>query len=181
MATRHRTSQDINAGSTADIAFLLLIFFLVTTTIAEDKGLLVKLPPYAPQSSPPAAIHERNIFTVMVNAQNQILAEGVLINIAQLKQEVKNFIINPENRVNLAEYPDKAIISLRNDRGTKYDIYLQVYNELKSAYNELWDEVAISRYGKSISQLSTTQIKSVKDDIPLFISEAEPTVFGEEN
>lgn len=117
MATRHRPSRDINAGSMADIAFLLLIFFLVTTTIVEDKGILIKLPPYSPDLPAPTAIHERNIFTILVNAQNQILAEGSLINISQIKNDVKNFIINPHNLANLSEYPDKAIISLRNDRG----------------------------------------------------------------
>lgn len=180
MATRHRFSQNVNAGSKAEIAFLLLIFFLVTTTIAEDHGLLIKLPPYSSETFTQTTIHERNVYTVMVNAQNQILAEGALINLSRLKYNVKNFIINPDNMSNLAESPYKAIITLRNDRGTKYETYLQVYNELKAAHNELWEEMAISRFGKSLFQLNVIQMKTIKDDIPLIISEAEPTKFGDE-
>lgn len=173
-------SREINTGSTADIAFLLLIFFLVATTILNDMGLLVKLPPYQPYQSEPVVIKERNVFTVKINAANQLLAEGRPIEIKYLKHEVKNFIVNPHGKFNLAEQPNKAIVSLQNDRGTKYEIYIQVYNEIKSAYNELWEEIIISRFGKNMTELSSPQLEAIKKDFPLVISEAEPRSFGQE-
>jgi biopolymer transport protein ExbD len=173
-------NNEINAGSMADIAFLLLIFFLVTTTISEDKGVLVKLPEWNPVPPPPLTIHERNVFSVLVNAQNQLLVRGKAMNISDLKNNTKNFIKNPTHDPQMAENPTKAIISLKNDRGTKYQVYIEVYNELKAAYNELWEEAAMNIYGKYLNELTAIQQKTVKDVIPLVISEAEPTGFGEE-
>jgi biopolymer transport protein ExbD len=173
-------SREINTGSTADIAFLLLIFFLVATTILNDMGLLVKLPPYQPDQSEPVVIKERNVFTVKINAANQLLVEGQSMELKFLKDEIKNFIVNPLNKSNLAEQSDKAIVSLQNDRVTKYEIYIQVYNEIKSAYNELWEEISISRFGKNMTELSSPQLEAIKKDFPLVISEAEPRSFGQE-
>lgn len=173
-------SKEINAGSTADIAFLLLIFFLVATTIMNDMGLLVKLPPYLPDQQKSLAIKDRNVFTVKINAANQLLAEGKNMELKLLKDEIKTFIVNPLNKFNLAEQPDKAIVSLQNDRGTKYEMYIQVYNEIKAAYNELWEEISISRFGKTMTELSSTQIEAIKKDFPLVISEAEQQSFGQE-
>ena len=172
--------KDINAGSTADIAFLLSIFFLVATTILNDMGLLVKLPPYQPDKAEPVVIKERNVFTVKINAANQLLAEGQNLDLKLLKGEIKTFIVNPLNKSNLSEHPDKAIVSLQNDRGTKYEFYIQVYNEIKSAYNELWEEISISRFGKNMTELSSPQLEAIKKDFPLVISEAEPRSFGQE-
>ncbi len=180
MATRRRMNNEINAGSMADIAFLLLIFFLVTTTISEDKGLLIKLPEWSPELPPPINIHERNVFSVLVNAQNQLLVRGIAMNIDDLKNNAKLFIKNPTSDPGMSENPTKAIISLKNDRGTKYQTYIEVYNELKSAYNELWEEEAKTRFGKYLNELTALQQKTVKGAIPLVISEAEPTEYGEE-
>ena len=114
--TRDRMNNEINAGSMADIAFLLLIFFLVTTTIAEDKGILVKLPPWSDDEPDITKLKERNVFSVLVNAQNQLLVREEPARIGQLRERTKEFIVNPSKRPDLAESPRNAIISLKNDR-----------------------------------------------------------------
>lgn len=179
--TRDRMKNEINAGSMADIAFLLLIFFLVTTTIAEDKGVLVKLPPWSNEPPDIQQLKTRNVYSVLVNAENQLLVRGEPVEIEDLRENTKIFIMNPQKLENMAEKPTKAIISLKNDRGTEYKTYLQVYNELKAAYNELRDEEAEKRHGKKYEFLTSEQRKDIRNTIPLVISEAEPTNFGEEN
>ncbi|MCE2789368.1 MAG: biopolymer transporter ExbD [Saprospiraceae bacterium] len=173
-------SNEINAGSMADIAFLLLIFFLVTTTIAEDKGVLVKLPPWSNEPPPEMKLNSRNVYSVLVNAQNQLLVRGELMDISELKDNTKVFISNPQQLSNMSESPTKALISIKNDRGTEYATYLEVYNELKAAYNELWEEAAMARFGNNLDECTSAQQKEIRDAIPLVISEAEPTKFGEE-
>jgi biopolymer transport protein ExbD len=180
MAKKNRMNNEINAGSMADIAFLLLIFFLVTTTIAEDKGVLIKLPPWSDEPPPEMKLNTRNVYSVLVNAQNQLLVRGVPMNIEELKNNAKIFIANPNKQEDMSEDPTKAIISIKNDRGTKYKTYLEVYNELKAAYNELWEEAAMVKHGKNLDELSNAQQKDIRNAIPLVISEAEPTKFGEE-
>ncbi len=179
--SRSRMKNEINAGSMADIAFLLLIFFLVTTQIVEDKGIRVMLPPWSEEEPDITKLNKRNVFSVLVNAQNQLLVRGELADITQLRERAKEFISNPTKREDLSENPRKAIISLKNDRGTNYKTYLSVYNELKAAYNELWDEESQRMYGKPYSdQLPIALRKAVRDKFPLVLSEAEPTAFGEE-
>lgn len=179
--SRDRMSNEINAGSMADIAFLLLIFFLVTTTIVEDKGITVKLPPWSEEEPDITKLKTRNVFSVLVNAQNDLLVRGESMDISLLREKTKEFIINPTNREDLAERPTKAIITLKNDRGTNYETYVSVYNELKAAYDELWDEMCLRKYGVKYSDdLPIAWRKSIKDEIPMVLSEAEPTNFGEE-
>ena len=179
-STKDRLSNEINAGSMADIAFLLLIFFLVTTTIAEDKGVLVKLPIWSDEPPEVQKMNTRNVYSVLVNANNQLLVRGTPMDIEDLKDNTKLFISNPRNESDKAEKPTKAIVSLKNDRGTKYRTYLTVYNELKAAYNELRNEEALKRYGKEFEFLDRDKQRQIRNDIPLVISEAEPTNFGEE-
>ncbi len=180
--TRDRMNNEINAGSMADIAFLLLIFFLVTTTIAEDKGILVRLPPWSDEEPDITKLKERNVYSVLVNANNQLLVREEPMRIAQLRENAKEFISNPRRLENMSESPKNAIISLKNDRGTNYETYLAVYNELKGAYDELWDELAQKRYGEPYSDdMPFAQRKAIKGEIPMVLSEAEPTNFGEEN
>ena len=179
--SRDRMSNEINAGSMADIAFLLLIFFLVTTTIVEDKGITVKLPPWSEEDPDITKLKTRNVFSVLVNAQNDLLVRGESMDIASLREKTKEFITNPAKREDLAEIPTKAIITLKNDRGTNYETYVSVYNELKAAYDELWDEMCLRKYGVKYSDdLPLAWRKSIKDEIPMVLSEAEPTNFGEE-
>ncbi len=181
-SSRDRMSNEINAGSMADIAFLLLIFFLVTTTIVEDKGILVRLPPWSEEEPDITKLKERNVFSVLVNAQNQLLVRGESARLDDLRDRAKEFIRNPQKRPDLAEIPTKAIISLKNDRGTNYETYLEVYNELKGAYNELWNDLSQKKYGVPYSEdLPLAYRKAIKSEIPMVLSEAEPTAFGEEN
>jgi hypothetical protein len=144
-----RAAPEVNAGSMADIAFLLLIFFLVTTTIETDSGLNRKLPPMEDQVDPPI-IREKNIFTVVVNKNNQLLVEEKLTDLAELRQLAIDFLDNGGGVGEEAcdycqgardeassDNPDKAIISLKNDRETSYKVYIAVQNELVAAYNDL--------------------------------------------
>ena len=146
-----RKSPDVNAGSMADIAFLLLIFFLVTTTIETDSGINRKLPPMEDQIDPPI-IREKNIFTVVVNKYSQILVEEKLTDIKDIRRLAMDFLDNGGGRGEEAcdycqgdrnprssDNPDKAVISLKNDRETPYKSYIAVQNELVAAYNELRD------------------------------------------
>ena len=172
---------EVNAGSMADIAFLLLIFFLVTTTIDVDKGVYVKLPPWSNEPPPEMRLNSRNVYSILVNANNELLVRGEPKDIKNLRADTKEFIMNPRRLENMSQDPTKAIISFKNDRGTNYKTYLAIYNELKAAYNELREEEAQKKYGKSFEFLDKVDQKEIRSRIPLVISEAEPTNFGEEN
>ena len=144
-----RSAPEVNAGSMADIAFLLLIFFLVTTTIETDSGINRKLPPIEDVVDPPV-IKQRNIFTVVVNKNNDLLVEEKPMNIKDLRAAAVAFLDNGggkgeeacnfcqgEKDPSSSDNPDKAIISLKNDRETEYQVYIAVQNELVAAYNDL--------------------------------------------
>ena len=146
-----RKSPEVNAGSMADIAFLLLIFFLVTTTIETDSGINRKLPPMEELIDPPI-IKERNIFTVVVNKNNDILVEEKPMELRDVREAAVAFLDNGggvgeeacdyckgERDSSSSDNPDKAIISLKNDRETDYKVYISVQNELVAAYNQLRD------------------------------------------
>lgn len=180
MGRNSRMSNEVNAGSMADIAFLLLIFFLVTTTIDVDKGVLVKLPPWSEEEPETLELKKRNVFSVLVNADNQLLVRGDLTNVKDLREKAKEFIRNPNKLENMAENPNKAIISLKNDRGTEYSTYLEVYNELKAAYRELREVESQRKFGKIYDFLPRDKQKEINAIIPLVLSEAEPSNFGEE-
>lgn len=173
---RSRLTPSINASSMADIAFLLLIFFLTTTEIVEEKGLLVKLPPWEPNNKNIVQPPPRNVFSVLVNDNDELLVKGERIALADLRARTKTFISNPEKLSTLPQNPKRAIISLKNDRGTSYATYLGVYNELQAAYNELWNEAAQERYGIAFTDdMPREQRNAIRADIPMVLSEAEPT------
>jgi len=189
-----RSVPEINAGSMADIAFLLLIFFLVTTTMDVDKGINRKLPPYD-ENPPPddAVVKQKNIFTVLLNSNDQLLVEDDYMDISGLREEAKKFLNNNgDGSCNYCEgayrsplssdNPDKAIISLQNDRGTSYVMYLKVQNELAAALNELRNDLSNRLYGVDMSVLITNKevdkIKEIKKKYPQKISEAEPLKIG---
>jgi biopolymer transport protein ExbD len=188
-----RATQEINAGSMADIAFLLLIFFLVTTTMDVDTGISRKLPPPLRGDEKPPDINERNIFTVLVNSRDKLMVEGKPCDIRMLRERTKEFMSNPQNREDLPEMiskeipglgivrvPKNAVISLKNDRGTSYKMYIAVQNELAAAINELRDELSQEKFGRKYSELlSEKQIQAVQKAIPVPISEAEPENIGE--
>jgi biopolymer transport protein ExbD len=199
-----REAPEVNAGSMADIAFLLLIFFLVTTTIETDSGISRKLPEWQPEEQDPPVIKQRNIFQVLVNANNQLLVEDEEMEIEELRQAAVEFLDNgggtgdeacdfcqgaadPASSVN----PTKAIISLVNNRGTEYGTYIAVQNELVAAYNQLRDREAQRLFGTSFTEMEARyndsrtsegdketlkgRIELIKDMIPQKLSEAEPT------
>ncbi len=236
----------MNAGPMADIAFLLLIFFLVTTTMDTDRGILKQLPPPM-EDMPPPEVHDRNVFKVKVNARDQLLVEDEVMKIGDLKEEAKKFWTNPMKREDLPEQkqitkqkceekildlkgnmkkakklgkdkelaamkrdlklwkerkkavdligpfqtvPKDALISLRNDRGTSYDRYIQVHNELAAALRELRNEFIRSHPAfsdfDSYDELKPNQkvehqkyVKAIRQKYPQRVSEAEPTKAGE--
>jgi biopolymer transport protein ExbD len=153
-----RKSPEVNAGSMADIAFLLLIFFLVTTTIETDSGINRKLPPMEDVVDPPV-IKQRNIFTVVVNKNNMILVEEKLMDLSNVRRAAVKFLDNGggigeeacdyckgEKDRSSSDNPDKAIISLKNDRETDYKVYISVQNELVAAYNVLRNREFLALY-----------------------------------
>ena len=191
MARRKRGLQEINAGSMADIAFLLLIFFLVTTTINVDKGIKTMLPPWTDEPLD-VDINARNILAVLVNSNNDLLVEGEPRQINELRQITYDFITNYGRNPDYSVSPTEAIVSLKNDRGTTYEIYLAVQNEIRAAYRQVRDEVAKREYNMTFTELEIKgedkenpqwreyqkKEKAVKDIIPMRLSEAEPEDTG---
>ncbi|TAE74168.1 MAG: biopolymer transporter ExbD [Bacteroidetes bacterium] len=129
-------SQEINASSMADIAFLLLIFFLVTTTIASDKGLTIVLPPKKDDRTK-VETNERNVYVVLVNSRNQLLVEGQGMDPKDLREGVKKFLLNYGADKKSSDNPRDAAVSFKTDRATKHSMYMQVYDEIIAAYNEI--------------------------------------------
>jgi biopolymer transport protein ExbD len=186
-----RKIPEINSGSMADISFLLLTFFLLTSSINTDMGISRKLPPPIDPSVKPPEIKKRNIFTVLVNANDQLLVNGSLGDISTLKTKTLEFLTNPSSDPNLPEktirYIDllgnievsKGVISLQNDRGTSYEIYIKVQNELTAAVNELRNKLSKEKFGKSFEDLkSDAKREAIQKAIPISISEAEPKDVG---
>mgnify|MGYP003623419278 FL=1 len=192
MAGNKRKTPELNASSMADIAFLLLIFFLVATTMNTDSGINRVLPPWSdkPIENQDNQIKERNRMQVKVNQFDQILAQGQVVHLSQLKEMAKEFILNRSNNENLPEkevvdienlgaFPvSKGVISLQNDRGTSYEMYIKVQNELTRAFSEIRDELATERFGKKFLDLDEELRKAVQTAIKLSISEAEPVNVG---
>jgi biopolymer transport protein ExbD len=187
---RKRILQEINAGSMADIAFLLLIFFLVTTTMDVDTGITRKLPPPVTDDTE-IDIKERNIFKVLVNSADMLLVEGKPGNLETLKQETMLFFTNPTDDPELPEkkleeieglgeiWVSKGVVSLKNDRGTSYDMYIKVQNELTAAFHQLRDQLAMEKFGQKFDNLiDQTKIDAIQSAIPIAISEAEPEDIG---
>lgn len=169
----------------ADIAFLLLIFFLVTTTMDVDEGISTKLPPWDPeQIQDPPPIKKKNIFTVLVNANDQLLVEDQVMGIEELREAAKRFLDNNgdgscsycrgSQDPTSSDNPEKAIVSIQNDRGTSYRMYISVQNELVAAYNELRNDLAERQYGRPFEDLTAEQQEQIQDAYPQKISEAEP-------
>ena len=175
---RNRPGSEINASSMADIAFLLLIFFLVTTKIDIDKGLNVVLPPWSDAPPPDVDVQDRNAFIVLVNSKDQLLVEGENTDIKQLKKKAKEFINNYGRDSRLSDNPQVAVISFKGNRGTSYERYIEVYNELRAAYNELRNEYSQREFRKPFNDLDSARAaKIMKEVYPIRISEAEPTNF----
>lgn len=190
---KKRETGEINSSSMADIAFLLLIFFLVTTSMSTSTGLSRRLPPPLPPDMkvPPVDVNKRNIFVVKVNSQNQLMVQGELMEVRDLRQKAKEFIKNENNEPNLPVKTEVNIpliglmsitkdhvISLQNDVDTQYQAYINVQNELVAAYNELRNELASEKFGAAYNDLDEDQQKAVQAVYPQKISEAEPKNYG---
>ena len=166
-----RSAPEVNAGSMADIAFLLLIFFLVTTTIETDSGISRKLPPIE-ESEEDVVIKQKNIFTVLLNGKDQLLVEDELMELEEIRAAAIEFLDNGGGKgedgcdyckgkkdPRSSDNPDKAIISLKNERETSYAAYISVQNELVAAYTHLRNVRAEELYGESYSEM----LKNYKD------------------
>ncbi|WP_034919784.1 ExbD/TolR family protein [Gillisia sp. CAL575] len=197
-----RSAPEVNAGSMADIAFLLLIFFLVTTTIETDRGISRKLPPIQDEDVVPPVIKQKNIFTVIVNRNNDLLVEDQVMQLGELRKAAMDFLDNGggvgedgcsyckgARDPQASDNPKKAIISLVNDRQTEYRTYISVQNELVAAYNELRNREANRLFGMDYTEMEAKyndpnykgnkdkmgeQIDQVKEMFPQLLSEAEP-------
>ena len=183
-----RKTPGLNTQSTADIAFLLLCYFLMTSTMDQQSGLQRRLPPMPDQNqkTEDTKVNKRNIIIVKINSSDRLFAGDQLLDVSQLKDKIKEFITNPNNDPNLperemkniegyGEYPlSKGVISLQNDRGTSYRAYIAVQNELVKAINEVRDDFCKQNYGKAYTFLTEDQQKIVREAIPQNISETEP-------
>jgi biopolymer transport protein ExbD len=193
MATRE--TPEISAGSMADIAFLLLIFFLVTTTMDVDSGIVRKLPPPLPKDRPkPPPVKERNVFQVLINSNDKLLINKKPGSLKDLRRDVKEFLtphvpdnpLYPEFKVVDIDFigtynKSKGIVSMQNDRGTSYSTYIFVQNELAAAVRELRDELSKQHFGMDFKTLLKTdkeKAKAIQKAVPMSISEAEPANYG---
>ncbi|CAH8281289.1 biopolymer transport protein ExbD [Mariniflexile fucanivorans] len=192
-----RAAPEVNAGSMADIAFLLLIFFLVTTTIETDSGLNRKLPPIEDNTEPPI-IKQKNIFTVLLNGKDQLLVEEEIMELKDLRKAATEFLDNGgdgtcdyckgKRNPDSSDNPDKAVISLKNERETTYKTYISVQNELVAAYNDLRNIRAEALYGKSFVEMEANlndvnwpgdktrlkeQLEKIKIEYPQKLSEVQ--------
>ena len=196
MSSNKRKVPEVNSSSQADIAFSLLIFFLVATTMNTDTGLARMLPPMPPenQQQEDIKVKERNLFLVLISGNGAIMAgtptDQQIIDLRELKSKAQEFVLNPMDTEDLPEKEDteielpdgskwvypvsQGVISLQTTRDTGYQAYLQVQNELTRAFNEIRDEVAEKKFGSKFADLTEEQRAAVAKAVPLKISEAEP-------
>jgi len=186
---RERDEAEINTASLADIAFLLLIFFLVATTINVDTGIGMTLPPKLEDQDPPP-VKERNMLTVNVNDQGDVLLEGEPSSVARIREEVKTHVLNYGQDASYSTGPDKAVISIKTGAETNYDTYIRVLDEVWMAYREIWDGIATSNqlpngesaglgqtypsYNAYRASLGPESDNVIRDQIGAQISIAEP-------
>ncbi|MBQ5625684.1 MAG: biopolymer transporter ExbD [Paludibacteraceae bacterium] len=184
----------INASSMADISFLLLIFFLVTTSMDVNQGLARRLPAPIPPDAKveDTDINKRNLFVVKINWENKLLVQGQELDVKQLRAKAKEFIANPEDKADMPKlfeedfgqpfgtlkYTKEHVISVQNDAETQYQAYLEVQNELVAAYNELREECAQKYFHKPYTELDEEWQKKIQKIYPQKISEAEPKNYG---
>ena len=206
MAKKKRKVPGLNGSSLADISFILLIFFLITTSMDTDTGLVRRLPPPPDpnQQEEDVKVKGRNVLVVSVNMNNEIMyyygdeskrVTKMDVEVSELREIAKEFIANPENKANMPEfhpadpplpllgaYPvtKNHIISVQTDRSTSYEVYFQIQNELMAAYNELRDEFSREKFGKYYRHLDpeSDEALAVRGVYPLKISEAEPKKYG---
>lgn len=171
---KKRTPPTLNAGSMADIAFLLLIFFLVVTTIAEDKGIPVILPEY--YEGPPGPMPDRNVLALLVNGNNEILIESVSAEVDEVTVTVVDFVMNSDNSLDKPRVPADAVISIQNDADTEYEVYIQIYSAIHEAYRIMRSDMAMNEFGVEFDQVSINQKNEILIAFPLKLSEADPFI-----
>ena len=183
-----RKTPGLNTGAMSDISFLLLTFFLLTSSINTEQGIPRKLPPPKTEDTQDKKvdINRRNVLNVLVNFRDEISVNGEEIMVSDLKAKAKEFFANPSNDPSLPEkvskpiegigdfQVSKGVVSLTNDQGTSYNMYVQVQNELQRAVNELRDETALMYFGKKFDGLDSAAQRAVSTAIPMSISEAPP-------
>lgn len=184
---KKREEPGVNASSMADIAFLLLIFFLVTTRIASEKGVYRELAPKPEGEVPPVELNKRNVYKIIINSRNEFLIEDEEGKLSQIRNEVKEHVSNEGKDEDKSVSPKDAIISIKTDRGTDYKVYLAALDEVMEAYNELRAEYLSRQTGRKITVEEFLEIsrqdtqenkdlyKLAKDKYPLNVSDAEPT------
>lgn len=177
---RNRPEASVDSSSQADIAFLLLIFYLVTTTVASDKGLAVMLPPKVDDPTE-VKLKSRNIFKIVINSSDKLLVQDEpMDDVSELKDKVKEFVLNNGVNEKLSEKPTKAVVSLKTDRGTTYERYVSILDILKTSYNEMRAET-LNMTLKQYSDLDPknpdhdAKLKAARKEIPYQVSDAEPT------
>ena len=191
---KKRKMPGLNTSSTADISFMLLIFFLTTTSMDTDQGLgrTLPKPPEEDQLNNEIKDKERNILNIRINKDNYLMIGDDYVSVSDVKERAKEFIANKENKPNLPELkPHKVkllnevipitenhVISVQTDRGTSYGVYFQVQDALVAAYNELRDEFAKEKFGFKYEFLTKEQQEAVREVYPQKISEAEPKKYG---
>lgn len=189
---KNKKAPEINASSQADIAFTVLIFFLVVSTMDIDTGIVRMLPPMADPNvkQEDIKVKERNLLLVFVSGSGNIMAGGKVVTLDALRDKAKEFILNPRNDKSLPEkknekidmpdgskwtYPvSEGVISLQNDRNTSYERYIEVQNALTRVYNEVRDDLSMEKFGKTFNDLEEAERKVITKAIPMKISEAEP-------
>jgi biopolymer transport protein ExbD len=176
---------EINTGSTADIAFLLLTFFLVTTTFDQEKGIMRKLPEWE-QLPTNIDVRKRNILPVLINSKDQVMIREKLVSFNEIRKITREFLLNPENRSDLPETElkeigtlgkipvTKGVISIQNQRETSYETYIHVLNELEGAGRAVKDEFSREQFGKPFEILDIPRQEMVRKARPCMISEADP-------
>lgn len=171
MKTKKRMVPVVSAGSLADVAFLLLIFFLVATTIQTDTGLNVLLPAWT-ENDIFEKKQNRNVLSVIINSENELMIEGKRAQLSDLQTRTEQLILKE------ATSPKLALISLQNDNGTSYETYLAVYNEIKAGYNHIWEDESLRRFGQHYDDLDKKSQADVRKNYPLVISEVEPSTIA---
>ena len=182
MKKQNRLSPEINSSSMADIAFLLLIFFLVTTSIISDKGLYIQLPQYQTEQEP-VDIPQRNLFTISINADGNLLVENKTYqgSFPDLKEDISKFILNNGRDQSSSDSPEKAIVSFKTSRSTTYKDYITVLDIIKSAYNQIYADnagISLEEWRALANKHNTPESEALfnkgREGFPMNISIAEP-------
>lgn len=178
LTRRNKPDPEIPSASMADIAFLLLIFFLVTTTINADKGIYMQLPPKVDVTNPPPEINQRNLLNVLVSDDGAVLLDGEVTNISQIRQAVIRHVMNNGRNPDLSVAPDKAVVSFKTRRGLPYEKYIDVLDEIKSAYADIRNQASQEEFGTDYgtyrTRLGDDDPNVIEEKYPIKISLAEP-------